>query len=617
MALRIKPKNRKWWMLLGLCLIFLMVVLDNVTVHLLPSYIMRDLNISSLQYFGVMYSYDVSLVFALVVLGPLFGRWNQKSTLLVGLFLFIISSVAAGSAGGARTLILFRCLQGVGAALIIPALFGTIWNHIDGVNRATAINILASMILIPIALVPVMITLIVGNGLGQTVNEMLNITQYWRYCYFGLLPLGLLAYILINHFTPRTSILNKDTGPYPWINLGYASCILILLFAFISGQVYGWQNVRSVPLLFGLHWGTSNVSLFLSLICPAILLGIGILLWQYRQGKILGNHQNNKHQIYQVSYSVIIFAFYVIMASLLFLLPIALGRVGGLTLEGISLALLPTPVTALVTILLLSKLRQLGLKQFSLPAGAVLIAIGTYWSSYFALGVKIETVTILAIIIGVGTGMSLSIWAKALNGFPYPQKLLTTLLISSMMGLILGLVGGKSILQHVLSRDLSLRLSTIPNIPDPIKSRVETNLHNGNFILGSDDLRGGLVLDFQNILEQNLPAKAYVLSLPETERPKLKAEVIKRQNELGAQLNKLGNDIDQITKDAMSDAMRGTLRLTALLALVSALISVLVRPKTKLESTVLLSSEVPLVPSKPQVAQGKLDLSRKKKRKKR
>jgi len=111
----------RWLVLVLVCMAQFMVILDATIVNVALPSIQEDLDMSETDLQWIVNAY--TLVFGGFLLlggraGDLLGR---KRVFLVGVVVFSVASLLNGLAPSSEFLILFRGLQGLGAALISPA----------------------------------------------------------------------------------------------------------------------------------------------------------------------------------------------------------------------------------------------------------------------------------------------------------------------------------------------------------------------------------------------------------------------------------------------------------------------------------------------------------------
>ena len=106
--------------LIALCLGFFMVIIDvNIVNVALPS-MAKNLGggVSWLQW--VVDGYTLTFACLLLSAGNLSDRFGAKTAYLFGLVIFVLTSLACGMATNFLVLTIFRLLQGVAAALLVP-----------------------------------------------------------------------------------------------------------------------------------------------------------------------------------------------------------------------------------------------------------------------------------------------------------------------------------------------------------------------------------------------------------------------------------------------------------------------------------------------------------------
>src|SRR6516164_3388340 len=111
---------RRWWILVAVSLATFMTYLDNnVTKGAIPT-IQRSLHLSVAGLEWVVSGYVLVFAGLMLVGGRLADVYGRRRVFLAGLSVFTLSSLAAGLASSGGTLIAFRALQGLGAALLVP-----------------------------------------------------------------------------------------------------------------------------------------------------------------------------------------------------------------------------------------------------------------------------------------------------------------------------------------------------------------------------------------------------------------------------------------------------------------------------------------------------------------
>ncbi|MGZ5323114.1 MAG: MFS transporter [Solirubrobacterales bacterium] len=234
----ITDDNRKWWTLGAMCFALFMVMLDNTVVNVALPSIQRDLDAGIADLEWVINSY--TLTFAVLIatggrLGDIFGR---RAMFLVGVIVFAVTSATAGLATDAGMLIASRAVQGVGAALMMPATLSIVTHAFPASERGKAIGTWAGVSALALSIGPV-----VGGFLTEHVG--------WQAIFFINLPVAVAA-VIATVFAVRESrdeTVDRRVD-YPGIVTLTAGLTAIVL-ALIEGNSWGWSSLEVVGLLAG------------------------------------------------------------------------------------------------------------------------------------------------------------------------------------------------------------------------------------------------------------------------------------------------------------------------------------------------------------------------------
>jgi MFS family permease len=120
--------QRRPLILLALCLAAFVISVDVTIVNVALPTLVRSLGASTTQLQWVVDAY--SLVFAALVLaaGSLSDRFGRKGTLLIGLGVFALASLAGAISASTAELIAARAVMGLGAALMFPSTLSLLVN---------------------------------------------------------------------------------------------------------------------------------------------------------------------------------------------------------------------------------------------------------------------------------------------------------------------------------------------------------------------------------------------------------------------------------------------------------------------------------------------------------
>jgi EmrB/QacA subfamily drug resistance transporter len=221
-------RSRKWWTLAAVSLAAFMTYLDNNIVNVAIPTIQRNLHLSVAGLEWVVSSYLLTLAGLLLVGGRLADVYGRRRLFLLGMAVFSLSSLAAGLAGSGDVLIASRAVQGVGAALLMPATLAIIMATFSNAReRSMAIGIWAAAGALALALGPVF-----GGLISQHVR--------WGWIFLINVPVGVITFAIALRYV-RESRAGSATRQLDVPGLvSSALALFALTYALIEGGVLGW-----------------------------------------------------------------------------------------------------------------------------------------------------------------------------------------------------------------------------------------------------------------------------------------------------------------------------------------------------------------------------------------
>jgi DHA2 family multidrug resistance protein len=224
----------------------LMQALDSTIANVALPYMQGSLSASYDQITWVLTSYITAAAIMTAPVGWLASRFGLKRLFLVSLAGFTITSMLCGIAGSLSEMVLFRILQGMFGAALVPLSQTTMLNLYSAEQRGTAMAVWG---------MGVMVGPILGPTLGGYLTELYN----WRWVFFVNLPFGLGAIAGLALFLPRTE--PREGLRFDWFGFGALSMGLAgLQLALDRGETLDW-------------FGSTEV------ITEAVLAGLGFYLF--------------------------------------------------------------------------------------------------------------------------------------------------------------------------------------------------------------------------------------------------------------------------------------------------------------------------------------------------
>ena len=220
-------------------------LLDSSVVNVILSSISNDINTSYAYIQWAVTVYMLACAAGILLSPYIHENFGLKKAWICSIFVFLVGSVLVGFSYNLVSLILFRCLQGFGAGILIPITQSTIATYF-GKERLKPVM---ALIAIPSVFAPAL-----GPVFGAIISEQLN----WRIAFFINIPLVLVAF-----FFSRTTIPENKTSKYNMNIYVFMTFLISLILFFISikniasGHFFDISNI--IMLVFGI--GLMMVSL--------------------------------------------------------------------------------------------------------------------------------------------------------------------------------------------------------------------------------------------------------------------------------------------------------------------------------------------------------------------
>jgi DHA2 family multidrug resistance protein len=234
--------------LITLCVMMgnLMQSLDASIANVSLPYMQGTLSTSAEEITWVLTSYVIAAAIMTAPVGWMAVRFGRKNLHVVCMSGFVIASMLCGMADTLQQMVVFRFLQGMCGAALVPLSQATMLDIYPFERRAQAMAIFG---------MGVMVGPITGPTLGGYLTEVYN----WRYIFYVNLPFGILAVTGLLIFLPKAaprSELRFDWTGFAVLAMGVAALQLML----DRGETLDWFSSREI-------------------IVEAVLAGLGIYLF--------------------------------------------------------------------------------------------------------------------------------------------------------------------------------------------------------------------------------------------------------------------------------------------------------------------------------------------------
>jgi DHA2 family methylenomycin A resistance protein-like MFS transporter len=235
-----KRTPSKWLTLMAACFGLLMLYIDLFIVNVALPTIAHDFRAPLGTVSWTVSGYVLMIGVLPMGIGRLGDRWGQRVVYLAGVALFSIASLLCGLAPSITALIVFRVIQGIGAAIMTPGTLAIIMRAFPPHQHGLAIGLYGG---------------ISGLGLiaGPVLGGLLVQGESWRWIFLVNVPLGVVALVMALLFVPESRGA-RDPVPVDWPGLLLLSSgLLCLLFGFTRAGDAGWTNMVVIgSCLFGI-----------------------------------------------------------------------------------------------------------------------------------------------------------------------------------------------------------------------------------------------------------------------------------------------------------------------------------------------------------------------------
>jgi len=345
----------KWHVLLVMVVGTFMVMLDTTVINVALPTIMNDLDatLGRAQLVISMYLLAIALVIPLTgFLADKFGTKRLYTMCIVG---FTLTSALCGLAWDINSLILFRCLQGFAGGITMPLGIALIFRTVGREEQGTMLSYAG----LPIFMAPVV---------GPILSGYLVETSSWRMVFWINVPIGIAGAFMSSTMlreTARVGSLAFDYKGFILAGIGFSTALLALTRVAEDG----WTSTTVL--------GMFMVSA-VALVCWVIV--------ELREETPLLDLRIFKNFTYTMA-AIVYLVSTLILFSALFLLPVFLQNVRGLSPIETGLFLMPEAAAMAVSVMVAGRLYdKIGPAPLMIPG-----LLGLFYSMWLLHGLDVTT----------------------------------------------------------------------------------------------------------------------------------------------------------------------------------------------------------------------------------
>jgi EmrB/QacA subfamily drug resistance transporter len=221
------------WVLAATILASGMAFIDSTVVNIALPVLQASLHATIVGVQWVVESYGLFLAALILVGGSLGDLLGRRRMFLFGVGIFAAASITCGLSSNIQQLVIARCVQGVGAAFLVPGSLSIISSCFDDQTRGQAIGTWSGFTAITTAFGPVLGGWLIGHA-------------SWRWAFFINVPVAAAVIIISLWRIPESRNATAEHVDWPGalvatVGLGG------MVYGFIESTTLGWDH----PLVFG------------------------------------------------------------------------------------------------------------------------------------------------------------------------------------------------------------------------------------------------------------------------------------------------------------------------------------------------------------------------------
>jgi EmrB/QacA subfamily drug resistance transporter len=200
----------------------------NVALHDIGSHLHRPLS----DVAWVLNAYALVFGALLVPAGRFGDKYGRKNTFMLGLGVFTVASLGCAVSPDLWVLIAFRCVQAIGAAMVIPSSLGLVLTTMPPERVKRSVRLWA-------------VSGAAAGAIGPVAGGLLT-SLSWRWIFLINLPIGITAIAITWKMIPNVRHDLSTKMPDPIGSLMAILTIGAISFGLLNGHTWGWGSTRII-----------------------------------------------------------------------------------------------------------------------------------------------------------------------------------------------------------------------------------------------------------------------------------------------------------------------------------------------------------------------------------
>ncbi|MEO7505213.1 MAG: DHA2 family efflux MFS transporter permease subunit [Sphingomicrobium sp.] len=350
----------------------LLQVLDTTIANVALPHMQAALGATQESVNWVLTSYIVASAIAIPISGWLADRVGRKRLLIVAVIGFTFASFLCAIAQSLTEMVLFRIIQGVTGAFLVPLSQATLFDINPPERHARAMALFGGGIMI-------------GPILGPVLGGWLTDSYNWRWVFLVNIPVGAIATLMLIRFMPGSGTSRRKFDIFGFALLGIALGSLQLMLD--RGQQLDWFDSWEIWVELGLCLSAA---------------------WMFVTHTITARNAIFERGMFADRNFALGMFFMVVTGVLLLaglaLLPPLLQRLYGYSVLQSGLLTMPRGIGTLVSMLVAGRMVGKVDARVMVAMGMIFLAWSLYVMTGFALDMGSQKVIVSGIIQGLGLG---------------------------------------------------------------------------------------------------------------------------------------------------------------------------------------------------------------------
>lgn len=368
-----KSPRLKSLITLTVMLVTILEVLDMTIVNVALPPMMGSLSANSEEITWVLTAYIVSAAIFMPLTGLLIKRIGQKTLLMINIIGFCLSSMLCGFASSLTQMVVFRIMQGLFGASLVPLSQYILRNIYQRHEQGKAMAIWG---------MGVMVAPVLGPTLGGYITEALT----WRWVFFINLPVCLVALVLAFYFIEQST---RQPCKIDWLGLTLMMLSIGAFQLFLDqGNSKDWFESNLIQFLF-----------LLTIVSTAAFIYHGLKTNNNIISLTLFTDRN-----FLLS-SLLILGFMVCLFGIMAIQPMMLENLMGYPTEDAGLIMAPRALASAFMMAVVAKTISKINPKLLISTGLLLNFISSHLMASFELQTPISTMIWVGILQGCGMGL--------------------------------------------------------------------------------------------------------------------------------------------------------------------------------------------------------------------